>query len=176
MAGEDQKLTDEYRMLARALWDFTGERLKFTSQIHADYGKWLLVTITSSHLAAIYIVSQPSVPDNVRLSESSYWPFVLGLSLALIAGLVTWINWGIFVGIYTEWMKVGFLVDPGKMPQDVNKRTSWALKLTFLAPIILGLGSAICIPYGLHNAFNQKPPAHNITQVQSTHQQPPPAP
>jgi hypothetical protein len=112
---------DDYRLMARALWDFTGERLRFSSQINADYGKWLIVTITSTHLAAIYLLSQPSVPEAVRHSGSAYWPFIVGLLLALVCRLATWLNWALAAIAVSRWMKVGMLTDPSYWPKDSSR-------------------------------------------------------
>lgn len=156
----------DYRLLARALWDYSNERLKFASQVNADYGKWLIVTITSTHLAAIYLVSQPTVPVEVREDGASYWPFIAGLCLALICGLATWLNWALNAIAYNSWLKVGMLTDPSLWPTESSYRFKLWMKVSFYAPIVIGLASAMCIPWGAHRVFDQRPSetAYAITQ------------
>lgn len=174
--------TEDYRLLARALWDFTAERLKFTTQINADYGKWLIVTITSTHLAAIYLISQPSVPAEVRENGATYWPFIIGLCLALICGLTVWLNWALSAIAYSNWMKVGMLTDPQHWPKEVSKGLKRWMPISFYLPISIGLASAACIPWGAHRVFDRDDAtAYVITQdapklALPTNRQPPKGP
>ena len=108
-------------VVARALWEFTGERLRFVSQVQAEYGKWLLVTITGVHLAAVYLVSQPGVPVAVRLNPATYVPPVSGLCLILIAGPGTWANWSLAANLFAGWMDANMLVSYASWPKDRGK-------------------------------------------------------
>lgn len=165
MSGNEPPNDADYRLLARALWDYTAERLKFTSQINADYGKWLIVTITSTHLAAIYLISQPSVPSEIRENGSSYWPFIIGLCLALVCGLSVWLNWALSAIAYAKWMKVGMLTDRLYWPQETSERLKRWMPISFYLPISIGLASAACIPWGAYRAFDrQNETAYVITQ------------
>src|SRR6185312_1865252 len=108
-------------IVARALWDYTGERLRFVSQIQADYGKWLLVTITTVHLATVYMVSQPTVPVAVRTNPTSYWPSITGVCLVLTAGLATWANWALAANLFAGWMDANMHISYASWPKPRSK-------------------------------------------------------
>jgi hypothetical protein len=150
-----------YNLRAKALWDLNGERLKFVSTIQADYGKWLIVTVTSVHLAGLYLVSQASVPVEIRTNPSSFWPFIIGVCLILIAGLITWANWSMAAGVYSEWMRPSMLDDPKSWPTNVTDYRRWLIPFCFWASLAFGIASAICIPVGAYQIF------HNQSAVQT---------
>ncbi|HWA70632.1 MAG TPA: hypothetical protein VG821_12460 [Rhizomicrobium sp.] len=150
--------------VANAYWHLNGERLKFTSQIQADYGKWLIVTVTSVHLAALYMVSQPGVPEAVRTNPMSYWPFIIGICAILIAGLITWANWTMAASIYMSWMNAWMLVDFKYWPKDAPRWKQIVMPITFWVSLIIGLGSAFCLPWGAYEILKDvKPTAAAIT-------------
>lgn len=161
--GSQQDL--DYRLVAKALWDLNAEKLKFTAQVHADYGKWLLVTITTTHLAAIYLLSQPAVPTVIREHQRSYWPFVIGLCLALICGLITWLNWSLSAVAYNNWMQPDMLINSKSWPTTGRRLKFW-LPITFYLPLAIGAISACCIPWGTYEVFQIKETstAYVITQ------------
>jgi hypothetical protein len=150
-------------VVAKAYWDHIGDMLKFTTQIQADYGKWLIVTVTSVHLAALYLVTQPGVLESVRTNPWSYWPFIIGICSILIAGLITWANWSISACIYGGWRHPFMLVDPAYWPKNAGSVKKFAMPVTFWGALVIGIFSALCLPWGAYNVLGQvKPPAPPI--------------
>lgn len=156
MTPEEQakKAEEDYRLQARALFDLNGDRLRFTSQIQADHGKWLLLTVTSTNLAALYLISRPEVPDAIRQDMWCYWPFVIGICLILLAGMATWANWTLGIKLYDKWSDVRSLTNRDYGPKDADGYLAKGIKITFYLPWLLGAPAALCIPWGAYNILH----------------------
>lgn len=160
----------DYRLIAKAVFDASVERYKFVSTVQADYGKWLLVTITSAHLAAIYLISRPEIPAQIREREDCYWPSIVGLCLILIAGLITWINWSLVVETIGKWTDPNVLINDDYWPKSPTGYRKAALNFTFYAPLFLGLASAICIPVTAEHVTKHLKVATSIRVIAPTGQ------
>lgn len=135
-------------VVAKAAYERNIEKLKFFAQMQASYGKWLIVTITSINLAAIYLISRPEVPQSIRGNPWSYWPFVIGICLMLACGLITWVNWTLGTRYFDRTSDPNMLINLAFWPTNPSPREAFWINVSYYFPIFLGLLSAACIIWG----------------------------
>jgi hypothetical protein len=131
----------DYRKVAEEIYRLTVDRMKHAATIQADYGKWLLVTVTSIHLGALYAIF-----SNPKLTISPL-PFLVGLLLILASGLCTWINFTISMNDLDTWADPAMIIDSDRWPKHIKH--PWRYQLTMFSALTLGVASVICILFAV---------------------------
>ncbi len=136
---------DENARYIVEVYQFWREVHRSNTQMHGDYGKWLLASLQLIHAGALYVIG---TSENFQpyLGDGILWYFVVGLVLALLSGLVAWFNWGFgikFAYVYTNpsVLRDGTIPPPSKTFSNLVIWTYWL-------SILLGVGSLACIPLG----------------------------
>ena len=133
----------DYRLVAASQLEITKDSYKLVMQLLADYGKWLVATISAAHLGGIYFLG--SLDElTLKAKEPSLWALAIGLVLILTCGLATYYNWAANAAFYARRLRVDILVDPTAWPKDEPGHLS-AIDLTQKIAIVLGIASAACI-------------------------------
>jgi len=138
----------DYRVMAAQEYQTQREAKRFTSQLQADYGRWLITTIAAIHVAGIYLIS--SLPDlDLAAKRTGIWVLVAGLVMILMSGLAAWINWGAAAQLCSRRSDVRMLVDREAWPEtDAEaKKMMWRIRAALRCSVILGLISVLCIPF-----------------------------
>jgi hypothetical protein len=139
------KITDpDHRLVALKAYEFNQEALRLTTEVQAEYGRWLIATTSAVQVGAIFFVGNlDGIPIEVKLLP--IWIFVAGLLLILFSGLAAWANWGILASIYRDWNNANMLVETSKWPKPAE--SLW-IPITYWLSLIFGIASALCIPLG----------------------------
>ena len=112
-------------------------------QIQFDYAKWLVATLVAAHSAALYFVAThvPAFP------RSFCTPYVFGLVLTLISGLLSWTNAAVYVNLMESWTDPFMLSDDTRWPKESSSHKFWVTTTTF-ATLASGVLSGICLVWG----------------------------
>ena len=134
----------QYKLIATELYRLNAERLKAVSQTQADYGKWLIATLSVIHSAAIYALATLHSPVPPRYV---FVPFVIGLLLTLSSGLCSWSNFTFAIRLLEGWTDPAMLLDDARWP-TIPPRLGFWISATMVAAIVTGVASALCILWG----------------------------
>jgi hypothetical protein len=135
----------DYRLVAERVYDNLREAQKQASTMVADYGRWLVATISASHLGGIFFVGglpAEAVPWTVK--EPAIWSLVIGLVSILAAGLVTYFNWSLNARAYAQMANPELLIDPQRWPK-LDEKLAANARLTMRIAIGLGVLSVVML-------------------------------
>lgn len=135
---------DDYRIVAKALFETRLEARKLCAQLQGDYGKWLTSTICALNFGAIYLITTIDGIDHAK-KFGPIMVLIVGLCCALLCGIYAWINWNQNEKYFQTWEDPKFLVDRQFWPIP-NDYDANEINRTYRASIILGVTSIICIP------------------------------
>lgn len=141
-----QRNDPNYHKIAEELYRLNGERLRSVSLVQADYGKWLIATLSVIHSAAIYAVA---TSPRLESSHTLIVPFVVGLLLTLTSGLFTWTNFTILIALYQSWVEPAMLRDDAYWPTS-SCFYKISVPATMVLALITGIGAATCILWGAY--------------------------
>lgn len=136
----------DYRLVAEKVYDTNIKLMVEVGKVQADYGKWLIATLTAVHIGASYFVGNlQGVPVGTKIA--AIWWFVGGIILILLSGLTAWWNWTQHAERRNSWTNANMLIndDPKHWPKNTNAA---AITSTYLLSLVFGLASAACLPIG----------------------------
>lgn len=136
---------DAYRSLADALYKQRLAEFKLFLGIQAEYGKWLIATLSLLHGAALYALASGHLEQAPRAVSLA---FLFGLILTMISGFATWINFSLNAGEAWRKANVMMLFDRSSIPpEDESKNCQIALSL--YAAVITGILSLLLFVVGV---------------------------
>lgn len=140
--------SEDYRLLARETFQQSEHRFAVMFGVQADYGKWLIATLSLIHSGALYALATSKV-DHAQ--KDAFVPFLVGLLLALTCGLLTWINYNLQASTYMRWADPRMLANDDHWPRQPAAK---GIDFTMWGGIIAGIASALCIAWGALTAVN----------------------
>jgi hypothetical protein len=135
--------TDD-RLVAANIYQARREVYRLTSQVTAEYGRWLIATIAAVHFGGIYLLSNAADPAPGARQEAT-WALIIGIILILLCGLFAWFNWATHSTRF-RFSDANMLIDPQSEPVD-SKWQIRVINFTHWSCIVLGLLSVACIPW-----------------------------
>jgi hypothetical protein len=135
---------ESYRLAAVELYRLNVERLKAVTAIQADYGKWLIATLSVIHTGALYAIATAHLASNVK---GAYAPFLVGQLLVLASGLSTWTNFSLVMSLMEDWTDPFMLTDDARWPKLDGPFKFW-IPATMVISIVAGVLSALCLLWG----------------------------
>lgn len=145
--GQPEPHQQNYRLVASHEYQSQREDYRMAAELMAQYGRWLVATITAVHFGSIYLLS--SLPgDNLEGRQAALWALVTGVILILLCGLAAWANWGAMADLKRNWADARMLVDPKAWPKaDAETRwVRWWVQWSLRASLAFGVLSVACIP------------------------------
>ena len=136
-AREDQK----YQMAATELYRLNVERLKIIQVTQADYGKWLMATLSLVHTGALYTIATEHLGKGVA---DAYLPPLVGLLLTLISALLIWTNFTLAISLMEKWTDPAMLSDDAHWPKSERPYKFW-IPATMALAVVTGIASGGCI-------------------------------
>lgn len=133
----------------RAVFEAWQARARWSQEVAAGYGRWLLASLVIIHAGALFgmfsfLANHADKPSVISGYALPIWCFIAGLMLAFLAGLTTWVNWGLNSAEYEHQADYNMLITPDKW-LNPPKYLLW-LRITFWAPVAFGVCSALTIP------------------------------
>jgi hypothetical protein len=136
---------EPYRLAAVELYRLNVERLKSITIVQADYGKWLIATLSVIHTGALYAIATAHLAQNVK---GAYVPFLVGQILVLFSGLSTWINFSLVMSLMEDWTDPFMLTDDARWPKLEGSLKFW-IPTTMVTSLAAGVFSALCFVWGV---------------------------
>lgn len=122
------------------------DKEKFSFQIAADYGKWLLASLILLHGGGLLgLFSMAARADLDPLIKPAI-AMVMGLFLGLVSGFLTWLNWLFLASSYEQVSNHAVLYSESAKLGTVRRGTTIGIKYSFWASILVGLLSAFLLP------------------------------
>lgn len=136
---------------ARVVYEDLKQSERATFDVASQYGRWListLVIINGGALAGLltFLDGLASESDTLARFAHSIWCFVAGVILALMSGMMAWMNWSAHAANFGSMARHDMLWDPKVWPKsgDFDRRIEW----TYRASILFGLSSATAAVLG----------------------------
>jgi len=136
----------EYRIVIFQSWK---EQQRHTAELAAAYGRWLVASVVVIHAGALFSIfsflsGYADKPTIITGYAAPVWCFVAGLVLALLCGLMTWLNWSLHSASFAHQANYKMLVDQNEWLSDsIYPNGIW---WTYWLSLVLGIASAFLIP------------------------------
>lgn len=136
----------EYRIVVFQSWK---EQHRHASELAAAYGRWLVASLVIIHAGALFslfsfLSGYADKPTIISGYAAPVWCFVAGLALALICGLLTWLNWSLHSASFAHQANFRMLVNSQEWLNDgIHTQGIW---WTYWLSLLFGIASAALIP------------------------------
>lgn len=131
----------DYRIGAAELYRLNVDRLKIVQTIQADYGKWMIGTLSVIHSGALYAIADGKLGESV---SGNYLPSLMGLLLTLASALFIWTNFSLAIRLFEAWTDPAMLSDDAHWPTTSGRLKFW-LPATMWLAVTTGVSSGLCI-------------------------------
>jgi hypothetical protein len=157
MPNRDKTPMRDRREIAEVVYRDLKESQRATFEVSAGWGRWLLGSLFLIHGGALFglfgFLSQlANNPAALGQYAASVWWFVAGLILALLSGLLAWMNWSLHSDNYDGWANHEMLWNPEAWVGE-TRHTVW-IDFTNYAALALGIFSAACIIAGAYSILH----------------------
>jgi hypothetical protein len=130
-----------YLMQAAELYRLNVERLKIVQTVQADYGKWLIATLSLIHTGALYAIASDHLGSNIR---NSFVPPLFGILLTLTSAFFAWVNFSLGVRLMESWTDPKMLSDDARWPKVEGALKFW-IPATMALSVGTGIAAGACI-------------------------------
>ena len=157
MTEERKILMADRKEAAQIVYGQLREMQRATFDVSQQYGRWLLSSLVVIHGGALFglftfLGEIANKPAALAQYQYTIWWFVIGLILALFAGLMAWVNWSMHTNNYNHMASYEMLWDPDKWTGTPPHNRG--LFVTNWASLGSGLLSAGCIIGGAYSTLN----------------------